>query len=224
METTVTGQGTLTFWWKVSSEPGYDFLEFYIDGVLQAGRISGDEDWVLNTFPIGAGSHTLRWRYHKDGSGNRGSDAGWVDQVTMTAGGSPYQVWQAGFFTPEELANAAISSDDVDFDNDGIDNLLEYLFGGNPKLPDSGLLPAVSKAPGSSNVVFTYKRKIASTEVIQVIELSTTLSPPWIPAVHGLGGVTIVIAPVPGDATTEQVTVTIPSTEAKLFVRINASR
>src|SRR6185436_9123088 len=32
METTVTnGPGTLTFWWKVASEAGGDFLEFYIN-------------------------------------------------------------------------------------------------------------------------------------------------------------------------------------------------
>jgi hypothetical protein len=28
METTVAGPGTLTFWWRVSSESGYDYLEF----------------------------------------------------------------------------------------------------------------------------------------------------------------------------------------------------
>lgn len=30
--TEVTGPGTLTFWWKVSSESGYDWLRFYLDG------------------------------------------------------------------------------------------------------------------------------------------------------------------------------------------------
>ncbi|HUU17866.1 MAG TPA: hypothetical protein VMW72_11995, partial [Sedimentisphaerales bacterium] len=40
MQTTVSGAGMVRFYWKVSSESGYDYLEFYIDGVLQ-GRISG---------------------------------------------------------------------------------------------------------------------------------------------------------------------------------------
>jgi hypothetical protein len=44
LQTTVVGPGTLSFYWKVSSEAGYDFLEFYIDGVLQSGRISGSVD------------------------------------------------------------------------------------------------------------------------------------------------------------------------------------
>jgi hypothetical protein len=33
MQTWVDGAGTLTFYWKVSSEEGCDYLEFYIDNV-----------------------------------------------------------------------------------------------------------------------------------------------------------------------------------------------
>jgi hypothetical protein len=33
MQTTVSGSGTLSFYWKVSSEENYDWLEFYLDGV-----------------------------------------------------------------------------------------------------------------------------------------------------------------------------------------------
>lgn len=80
VEATVTGPGTLTFYWKVSSEANYDFLRFYIDGVEQT-RISGTVDWQLKTYSITAGSHTLRWAYTKDSSVNSGSDAGWLDKV-----------------------------------------------------------------------------------------------------------------------------------------------
>ncbi len=81
MQTTVSGAGTVSFYWKVSSEGGYDYLEFYIDGSLQ-DRISGTVDWQQMTYTITAlGSHTLKWRYVKDGSEDSGSDCGWVDKV-----------------------------------------------------------------------------------------------------------------------------------------------
>ncbi len=82
MQTTVNGTGTVKFYWKVSSEEDFDFLEFYIDGSLQE-KISGLEvDWEWETYTIStSGSHTLEWRYVKDGSGNEGSDCGWVDKV-----------------------------------------------------------------------------------------------------------------------------------------------
>ncbi len=81
MQTTVNGAGTVKFYWKVSSEEDYDFLEFYIDGSLQ-DRISGLVNWEQKTYTISTTrSHTLEWRYMKDGSGNVGSDCGWVDKV-----------------------------------------------------------------------------------------------------------------------------------------------
>src|SRR5262245_46179579 len=35
LETTVTGPTPLSFWWKVSSELGYDQFQFLIDGIEQ---------------------------------------------------------------------------------------------------------------------------------------------------------------------------------------------
>lgn len=81
LQTTVVGPGSISFYWKVSSEYDYDFLEFYIDGVRQPRRISGDVDWQKKIFYIFPGSHTLKWVYVKDASVSDGSDCGWVDKV-----------------------------------------------------------------------------------------------------------------------------------------------
>jgi len=81
MQTTVNGKGTLKFYWKVSSEYDYDFLEFYIDGSLQ-DQISGSVNWQQKTYTIStSGPDTLEWRYVKDSGTNSGSDCGWVDKV-----------------------------------------------------------------------------------------------------------------------------------------------
>jgi hypothetical protein len=82
LETTVTGPGVLSFWWKVSSEPGYDWLELYANGVLQANVIFGERDWEQVTMSIPSGLQTLRWRYVKDWGWSYGFDAAWLDQVT----------------------------------------------------------------------------------------------------------------------------------------------
>jgi hypothetical protein len=85
MQTTVSGAGTISFYWKVSSENNCDYLEFYIDGARQ-DRISGSEDWHKMTYEItGSALHTLEWRYVKDGSWDSGSDCGWVDKVEWGA-------------------------------------------------------------------------------------------------------------------------------------------
>ena len=95
MQTIVSGAGTFSFYWKVSSEVGYDFLEFYIDGVLQ-DRISGLVDWHQVTYTItDSSSHILEWRYFKDYSVSEGDDSGWVDFVEWSGssgGGQPPSV------------------------------------------------------------------------------------------------------------------------------------
>jgi hypothetical protein len=76
--------GTLTFWWKVSSEEGFDFLTFTLDNQSPVAGISGETDWQQVTVPISGGFHTLKWMYQKDASVSDGHDAGWVDQVVFT--------------------------------------------------------------------------------------------------------------------------------------------
>ncbi|MCL1921493.1 MAG: zinc-dependent metalloprotease [Kiritimatiellaeota bacterium] len=84
VETTVTGPGTLTFWWRVSSENGYDWLTCTTNSV-QYARISGPSgNWEQRSLTLPAGTHAVRWAYSKDGSVDSGLDCGWLDEVTWT--------------------------------------------------------------------------------------------------------------------------------------------
>jgi hypothetical protein len=74
------GAGSFDF--KVSSEAGWDFLEFYVDGVLLQ-RWSGEVEWTKFEFAVTAGTHTLEWRYVKDAANSRGLDAAFVDNVAL---------------------------------------------------------------------------------------------------------------------------------------------
>ncbi len=76
----VVAGGDIKFYYKVSSESGYDYLRFLIDG-SEAQSWSGTVAWALATFPVDVGTHTFTWKYTKDGSVSSGSDAAWVDFV-----------------------------------------------------------------------------------------------------------------------------------------------
>jgi len=80
------GGGTVTFRVKVSSEPGFDFLRFYVDG-NKVGEWTGTAiaSWQSFSAALSAGSHTLTWSYEKDGSASFGADAAWLDGVTLPA-------------------------------------------------------------------------------------------------------------------------------------------
>lgn len=74
---------TISFYYKVSSESTYDYLNFYVDGT-RINRWSGSVAWTRYTYNISAGSHTLTWTYSKDGSQSSGSDRAWVDNITFS--------------------------------------------------------------------------------------------------------------------------------------------
>ncbi|MBU4366115.1 MAG: M4 family metallopeptidase [Verrucomicrobia bacterium] len=88
LQTTVTGPGTFSFWWKVSSETGYDYLRFF-DGTNELAKISGEADWALYSVSLDSGTHTNTWNYTKDYLVSTGQDAGWVDQVAWAPDWTP---------------------------------------------------------------------------------------------------------------------------------------
>ncbi len=85
LKTSLTGPGTLTFWWKVSSQANGDWLSLSLDGVSR-DSISGEVNWQPMTAYVPAGTHAVAWYYTKNASGSSGQDKAWVDQVAFTLG------------------------------------------------------------------------------------------------------------------------------------------
>jgi hypothetical protein len=148
VQTTVSGPGTLRFWWKVSSEATYDFLEFWKDGVRQPGSISGEVDWVMREVAVtGAQMHSFRWRYVKDGAFSAGMDAGWLDGVEWIPE-TAFGAWAnaAGLTGDDALAMA------VPF-HDGVPNLLKYAFNMNGGGSDNRVLTRDTGTAGLPSLV-----------------------------------------------------------------------
>jgi hypothetical protein len=76
----VPSPSTLTFWYRVSSESGFDYLRVYDNGAM-LGQWSGTVPWTMASYPLTAGAHAIEWRYQKDGSLVAGSDRAWIDDV-----------------------------------------------------------------------------------------------------------------------------------------------
>lgn len=79
---TNTPAGIGSFDYKVSSETNWDWLEFYVNGVLN-GRWSGEVGWQTHLFTLPAGINTLEWRYVKDFSLTAGLDAAFIDNFDL---------------------------------------------------------------------------------------------------------------------------------------------
>ncbi len=74
---------SISFWRKVSSEDGYDFLKFYIDGTVVDQWSGTSQGWRYQSYAVTPGVHEFRWSYEKDFSASSGADCGWVDDIIL---------------------------------------------------------------------------------------------------------------------------------------------
>jgi hypothetical protein len=88
-------ESEISFYRAVSSESGYDYLRFYIDGVQQA-QWAGEEGWGLSEFPVSPGERTFTWAYEKDYSVSNGLDCGFVDFIIFPPSGELNMAVSAG--------------------------------------------------------------------------------------------------------------------------------
>jgi len=143
--------------------------------------------------------------------------------MTTLSAGSPYDGWAGGSF--------ANPFPGVDFDNDGLSNLLEFVLGGDPTTNDNpSVRPAVSTS--GSNLIVTFKRSDAS-ELAPAVSVKVQVSADlvsWNPADDipigaadgsGPNGATYT---VDDSGTLDNVVVTIPKGAAtRKFARVVAS-
>jgi len=91
--------GSYSFAYETSTEGYWDYLRFYLDGMLTmswSGQTSGTYSGTVT-----AGYHTFQWMYYKDGSVSTYDDTVWIDDVTLPITQNVYQ-------------------GDTDDDNDGV--------------------------------------------------------------------------------------------------------
>lgn len=101
---TISASGNISFYYKVSSESGWDFLKFYIDGVQQ-GSWSGTAGWAEASYPVSSGSRTFSWTYSKDSSVSSGSDCAWLDHIIFPPHGT--------YFAPPQNLTATAGNGSV---------------------------------------------------------------------------------------------------------------
>ncbi|HXK49571.1 MAG TPA: hypothetical protein PKW56_03810 [Clostridiales bacterium] len=77
--------GKIRFFYKTSSESGYDKLKFSINGI-EKKNASGNLDWREIEFDVAAGSNLFTWSYEKDATTTSNLDCVWVDRIVFQGG------------------------------------------------------------------------------------------------------------------------------------------
>jgi hypothetical protein len=191
--------GEISFWKKVSSEQNYDFLKFYINGVLK-NQWSGTADvWSQVTYPVTAGNNIFKWEYMKDSGTSSGSDCAWIDDVifpsTGEQTGAPAFVIDTQSLDYSIVQYNSVATLQVTVSNSGNASMLGNMSTlspfslGDPNLPSQSLdyvLPA--------GEAMTFNVNFAPTQQMEYNgELTITSDDPFalstIIPLHGIGGI-----------------------------------
>lgn len=87
IRTVYSADDSVRFYYKVSSEPNYDFLAFKLNGT-EVFKTSGELPWNKKSVAVHAGLNTLEWVYRKDNSVSEGSDCAWLDLIDFAQNSS----------------------------------------------------------------------------------------------------------------------------------------
>lgn len=179
------GGATLSFYYNVSSENGYDYLKFYIDGVMQ-NQWSGSIGWTQQTYLLAAGSRTLKWEYSKDSSSSSGSDAAYIDDITIvTAAPAALRIVDGN----QGLGKALVS------DANG-NATWQQLTANNVSIPDLVVvqdmtIPVCSSSPvGTTGSFSTTVKGVSTTVTWTILQRVTTASSTAL-----ISGNTVLLAP-----------------------------
>jgi hypothetical protein len=174
LQSTVAGVTNLSFWWKVSCQTNYDYLEFYTNSVL-ATRITGEADWRSNFFRLPATTNQLKWRFFRTNVivVAQGQMAGWLDKVVVNPPPRPQIV---SFATNVVLTTAATNCQGF---------LPDLTSPGYLTLPDNCAVvltqsPAAGTAlsPGASHVVVTVQNSTGGSTSVTNNTLVVDATPP----------------------------------------------
>lgn len=97
----IAGPGQFSY--RVSTEAGFDFFSFSLNGVVLT-NVSGESGWQVFSFNVPTGTNTLEWKFTKDPAFSGGLDAVYIDNVDLPV------VIPKDFSVPVTLSNFFISA------------------------------------------------------------------------------------------------------------------
>jgi hypothetical protein len=129
--------------WSGTAVSGTHYTSPPLSVVIPAGFSTATVQITPVSDNLAQGDRTLTLSVASDFSLSAGPSA----SATVTIRDKPFDAWRFARFTPEELADPAISGDSADPDADGLSNLLEYALGAGPGPPTP---PPATPPPAST--------------------------------------------------------------------------
>jgi hypothetical protein len=191
------------------------------------GNPDGKDPWIV---PAAGDSIELHFfTTNSDGGGSQPPSAGFAGLVVTQSGLNPFSSWQSTFFTTQQLTETTVSGASATPQNDGIPNLLKYLYDIDPSGPmsatDRAALPTVgtdtTTTPHTEYLTLTYRQYALETGIMINVQSSTNLQA-WTTVTPDLSR-QIGNDPSTGDPIME-VGVIVPTNVTKQFIRLDVTQ
>jgi hypothetical protein len=104
--------------------------------------------------------------------------------VNGVAAPAPIAQWRQGWWGTTAATGPA--ADEADPDGDGVPNLLEYAFGGNPRISARAPLPQPGTAGG--NLALTFNRNLTHTDLTHTVQAADSLDGSWLDLAESVVG------------------------------------
>ena len=165
---------SIRFYYKVSSESGYDIFYFYIDGTEQTlpGGNSGTVDWTYAAYAVSSGSHTYKFAYTKDRSQSSGSDCAWVDDVVFPSSATDLIAAR----TDQVCQNASytLNGENVNTATEGTLYLVEDISSSTGNLVELNVVGTIESAPITMEACGSYEWNGTSYNTSNTYTYTTT--------------------------------------------------
>jgi hypothetical protein len=151
-----------------SATAGADYAALPGSVVLRAGATATNVFIVPVADSLAEGDETVTLTLQTSATYTNSS----LTNASIVIHDRPLDAWRRAQFTSLELADATISGDLADPDQDGLANLMEHALGSNPKVASpNALWPRIE----NEHLTFTFTRAKAATDVALALDQSSDL-------------------------------------------------
>ena len=158
--------------WGGSAVSGMHYAAPPASLLIPAGSASATVSVTPLADSLAQGDRTVTLAVATDYSLSAGSPA----NGTVTIQDKPYDAWRFARFSSPQLAAPAVSGETADPDADGLNNLLEYAFGGEPLAADApARQPSVAASP-DGHLTLTYFQPADRADLAYSVEWTADLA------------------------------------------------
>ena len=171
----VAGDLAVSYTVSGTATPGTDFSGTFSSIRIPAGQVAASLQITSSLDTNVEGAETIIITI----ATNAAYTIGALSNVMVTLLDESFDGWRATNFTPAQLADPQVSGEGADADNDGVNNLAEFLAGTNPN--STSFADDLSIETAGTNVTLTLWRHRDAANIALTLESSTNLTN-WIAA------------------------------------------